>query len=192
MRFNTIQEIMEDLKKGRQVIVIDDEDRENEGDLIMAGTLTKPADINFMTKYARGLICVPMEGSRLDELDLHPMATKVLDPYRTGWAISCDAKHGITTGISAHDRALTINVLSNSKTKSSDLVKPGHIFPLRANEGGVLVRAGHTEACIDLLKLAGLYPVGVICEIMKDDGTMARTPDLIEFSKAHKLKICTI
>lgn len=192
MRFNTIKEVIEDLKKGRQVIVIDDEDRENEGDLIMAGALTKPPDINFMTKYGRGLICVPMEGSRLDGLDLHPMAAKAFDPYRTGWAISCDAKYGITTGISAHDRTHTINILSNPRTKPGELVKPGHIFPLRANEGGVLVRAGHTEACVDLLRLARLYPVGVICEIMKDDGTMARTPDLLEFSKEHGLKICTI
>ncbi|MBI5143732.1 MAG: bifunctional 3,4-dihydroxy-2-butanone-4-phosphate synthase/GTP cyclohydrolase II [Candidatus Omnitrophica bacterium] len=192
MKFNTIKEVMEDLKNGKMVIVIDDEGRENEGDLIMAGDLTKPADINFMAKYARGLVCVPMEGSRLDELDLHPMATKAPDPYRTGWAMSCDARHGITTGISAHDRARTINVLADPNTKSSDLVKPGHIFPLRANEGGVLVRAGHTEACIDLLKLAGLHPAGVICEIMKDDGTMARTNDLLEFSKEHGLKICTI
>src|SRR3990167_993624 len=139
MKFNTIKEVIEDLKKGRMVIVIDDESRENEGDLIMAGALTKPSDINFMAKHARGLICVPMEGSRLDELSLHPMAAKAPDPYWTGWAMSCDARHGITTGISAHDRARTINALANLDTKSSDLVKPGHIFPLRANEGGVLV-----------------------------------------------------
>lgn len=192
MRFNTIQEIIEDLKQGRQVIVIDDEDRENEGDLIMAGSLTKPSDINFMAKYGRGLICVPMEGPRLDELDLHPMAAKTPDAYGTGWAISCDAKSGVTTGISANDRARTINVLADPSTRAQDLVKPGHLFPLRANEGGVLVRAGHTEACIDLLKLARLYPAGVICEIMKDDGTMARTPDLLKFAKTHNLKICGI
>lgn len=192
MRFNTIKEVIKELKNGRQVIVIDDEGRENEGDLIMAGAFTRPADINFMARYARGLVCVPMEGVRLDELDLYPMAAKAPDPYRTGWAMSCDARYGIRTGISAHDRAATINVLADPKTRSGDLVKPGHIFPLRANEGGVLVRAGHTEACIDLLKLAGLYPAGVICEIMKDDGTMARTPDLLEFAKDHNLKICTI
>src|SRR3989338_7528908 len=192
MRFNTIKEIIEELKKGRQVIVIDDEDRENEGDLIMAGGLTKPSDIKFMAKYGRGLICVPMEGGRLDGLDLHPMATKAPDAYGTGWAISCDARNGITTGISAHDRARTINVLADPSAGARDLVKPGHLFPLRANEGGVLVRAGHTEACIDLLKLAGLHPAGVICEIMKDDGTMARTNDLLGFSKEHGLKICTI
>src|SRR3989338_658487 len=192
MKFHSIKEVLEDLKKGKQVIVIDDEDRENEGDLIMAGALTKPSDINFMTKFGRGLICVPMEGSRLDELNLHPMSGCAPDPYRTGWAISCDARHVITTGISAHDRAYTINALSDPKAHADDLVRPGHIFPLRASEGGVLVRAGHTEACIDLLKLAKLYPVGVICEIMKDDGTMARTPDLLEFSKFHDLKIYTI
>jgi len=192
MRFNTVKEIIEDLRLGRQVIVVDDEDRENEGDLIMAGGLAKPSDINFMAKYGRGLICVPMEGPKLDELDLRPMATNAPDPYRTGWAVSCDAKRGITTGISAHDRARTINILARPRTKSTDLVRPGHVFPLRANEGGVLVRAGHTEACVDLMKLANLYPVGVICEIMRDDGTMARLKDLSEFSKTHGLKILTI
>jgi 3,4-dihydroxy 2-butanone 4-phosphate synthase/GTP cyclohydrolase II len=184
--------VIEDIRTGRQVIVIDDEDRENEGDLIMAGALTKPSDINFMATYGRGLICVPMEGSRLDELDLHPMSPRTPDPYKTGWAISCDAKRGVTTGISAHDRALTINVLADPKSRPGDLIKPGHVFPLRANEGGVLVRAGHTEACVDLMRLAGLYPVGVICEIMKDDGTMARTADLMTFGREHKLKICAI
>lgn len=192
MRLNTITEVIDDLKRGRMVIVVDDADRENEGDLIMAGSLTKPSDINFMAKFGRGLICVPMEGQRLDELNLHPMSTRQPDLYKTGWAVSCDAKHGITTGISAHDRARTINILADPKSEAGDLVKPGHVFPLRANDGGVLVRSGHTEACIDLLKLSGLYPAGVICEIMKDDGSMARMPDLLEFSKAHNLKICTI
>jgi 3,4-dihydroxy 2-butanone 4-phosphate synthase / GTP cyclohydrolase II len=192
MKLNTIPEILEELKGGRMVIVIDDEDRENEGDLIMAACLTKASDINFMAKYGRGLICVPMEGSMLDELDLYPMSPRAIDPYRTGWAISCDAMKGITTGISAHDRARTINLLADTETKADDLVKPGHIFPLRAIEGGVLVRAGHTEACLDLLRLAGMYPAGVICEIMKDDGSMARKCDLLEFSREHGLKICTI
>ena len=192
MKFNTITEIIDDLKRGKMVIVMDDEDRENEGDLLMAGVFTKPADINFMAKHGRGLICVPMEGPRLDSLDLAPMSHRVPDPYKTGWAMSCDAAHGITTGISAHDRARTINLLASSRTKPEDLVRPGHIFPLRANEGGVLARSGHTEACVDLLHLARLVPVGVICEIMKDDGTMARTPDLLDFAKAHNLKICTI
>ena len=192
MKLNTIHEVLEDLKRGRQVIVIDDEDRENEGDLLMAGVHATAADINFMATHGRGLICVPMEGSRLDALDLHPMATSARDPYRTGWAISCDAKYGVTTGISAHDRARTINILSDKRCAPSDIVRPGHVFPLRANEGGVLVRAGHTEACVDLMKLAGLYPVGVICEIMKEDGHMARLDDLIKFSKKFKLKICSI
>ncbi len=192
MKLNTVPEIIDDIKRGLQVIVIDDEDRENEGDLVMAGALTKPTDINFMAKYGRGLICVPMEGGRLDLLGLHPMASKTPDHYKTGWAISCDARRGVTTGISAHDRARTINVLSDPKSSPGDLLRPGHMFPLRANEGGVLVRTGHTEACVDLMKLAGLAPVGVICEIMKDDGTMARTADLVEFAKVHKLKICTI
>ncbi|OGW77944.1 MAG: bifunctional 3,4-dihydroxy-2-butanone 4-phosphate synthase/GTP cyclohydrolase II [Omnitrophica bacterium RIFCSPHIGHO2_02_FULL_46_20] len=192
MKLNTIPEVLEDLKKGKQIIVIDDEDRENEGDLIMAGAIAKPSGINFMATHGRGLICVPMEGSRLDKLDLHPMAANIRDPYRTSWAISCDAKYGITTGISAHDRARTIRVLSDPAAKGADLVRPGHVFPLRANEGGVLVRAGHTEACVDLLKLANLYSVGVICEIMKDDGTMARLDDLIKFSKKFNLKICSI
>lgn len=192
MKLNTIPEVLRDLKRGRMIIVIDDEDRENEGDLIMAGQFTRPEDINFMAREGRGLICVPMEAARLDELDLHPMSTRVLDPYKTGWAISCDAKKGVTTGISASDRARTINILASPRGRASDLTKPGHIFPLRANEGGVLVRAGHTEACVDLMKLSGLCSVGVICEIMKDDGTMARTPDLIEFARKHSLSICTM
>lgn len=192
MKLNAIEEILKDAKRGRMVIVVDDEDRENEGDLIMAGEYTKACDINFMATHGRGLICVPMEGSRLDALDLHPMATNKRDPYRTGWAISCDASSGITTGISAHDRARTIKILSNPSANAEDLVRPGHVFPLRANEGGVLVRAGHTEACIDLMKLSGLHPVGVICEIMKEDGSMARLDDLIQFSKKFGLKICSI
>ena len=192
MKFNSIKDVVDDLKAGRLVVVVDDEDRENEGDLIMGAEFAKASDINFMAKYGRGLICVPMEGSKLDELGLYPMASNVRDPYRTGWALSCDARRGITTGISAHDRARTINILSAPATKADELVKPGHVFPLRANEGGVLVRAGHTEACVDLLKLGGLTPVGVICEIMKDDGTMARLDDLFKFSKEHDLKICTI
>ncbi|MFA6320860.1 MAG: bifunctional 3,4-dihydroxy-2-butanone-4-phosphate synthase/GTP cyclohydrolase II [Candidatus Omnitrophota bacterium] len=192
MKLNAISEILEDIKCGKMVVLMDDETRENEGDLIMAGAFTRPSDINFMTIHGRGLICVPMEGSRLDDLELHPMTAMGRDPYKTGWAISCDAKNGITTGISAHDRARTINILANSKSRAADLVKPGHMFPLRANEGGVLVRAGHTEACVDLLKLAGVPPVGVICEIMRDDGSMARLPDLMEFSRKHGLKISTI
>jgi len=192
MKFNTIPEILNDIKRGKMVIVIDDEDRENEGDLVMGGSFTRAEDINFMARFGRGLICVPMEGDRLDALELYPMAPRVKDPYKTGWAISCDAARGVTTGISAHDRAHTINLLASPRTRPDDLVRPGHIFPLRANEGGVLVRAGHTEACVDILKLARACPVGVICEIINDDGTMARMMDLVRFSKEHKLKICTI
>lgn len=191
-KFNTIDEIIEDLRAGKMVIIVDDEDRENEGDLLMAASFVKPEDINFMAKYGRGLICVPMEGKRLDELGLKPMSEKPEDKYSTAWAISVDAREGITTGISAHDRAHTIHTLINPNTKPEDLIKPGHVFPLRAREGGVLVRAGHTEACVDLMKLAGLYPAGVICEIMNEDGTMARVPELFEFARKHNLKIATI
>ncbi len=194
---NSISEILEDLKKGKMVIVVDDEDRENEGDLLMAARFVKPQDINFMAKHGRGLICVPMEEGRLRQLDLQPMLKEKIhfskeDPFATAWMISTDAALGITTGISAYDRARTIEVLINSKTKAEDLIRPGHVFPLRARQGGVLVRAGHTEAAIDLMRLAQLYPAGVICEIMNDDGTMARMPQLLEFSKRHNLKICSI
>lgn len=194
---SSIKDVIEDLKKGKMVIVVDSEDRENEGDLILAAEFATKDKINFMAKHGRGLICVPMEGERLDELHLYPLKPQDIDknqrdPYHTDWAMSVDAKYGITTGISAADRAVTIKTLINSKTKPSDLIRPGHVFPLRAKEGGVLVRAGHTEACIDLMKIAALYPAGVICEIMKDNGEMARLPDLIRFSKEHNLKICTI
>ncbi len=180
------------------VIVVDDEDRENEGDLVMAVSFAKPEDINFMAKFGRGLICVPMEEERLDALVLQPMLDdsqrifKKKDPFSTAWMISVDAASGITTGISAYDRAHTIRVLINPQAKPEDLVRPGHIFPLRAVKGGVLVRAGHTEAAVDLMKACGLYPAGVICEIMNDDGTMSRLPQLIEFSQKHNLKICSI
>ena len=195
--FNSIPEILEDLKAGKMVIVVDDEDRENEGDLIIAASAVRPEHINFMAKFGRGLICVPMEEERLKELDLEPMLKNTLthgkdDPFKTAWMISVDASRGITTGISAQDRSRTIEVLVSSCSKPEDLIRPGHIFPLRARKGGVLVRAGHTEASIDLMKLAGLYPMGVICEIMNDDGTMARLPQLIDFSLKHNLKICSI
>ncbi len=199
MHFNSIPEIIEDLKAGKMVIVIDDEGRENEGDLIMGASFAKPQDINFMAKEARGLICVPMEEERLSILNLHPMKDNLAtrhkaakDRFGTAWMISVDAAHGITTGISAFDRAQTIKVLIGPQSKLEDLVTPGHLFPLKAQKGGVLVRAGHTEASIDLMRLAALYPAGVICEIMNDDGTMARTPQLIEFAQKHNLKICTI
>ncbi len=193
--FNTIQEVLEELKAGRMVIVMDDEGRENEGDILMAAQFITPEAINFMAKYARGLICVPMEDARLNELDLHPMKEDLNSKHQkcnTAWTVTVDAAFGVTTGISSADRAKTIQVLIDPKSNPGDLVTPGHLFPLRARRGGVLVRAGHTEASVDLMKLAGLYPAGVICEIMNDDGTMARTNDLIAFSKKHGIKICTI
>lgn len=195
--FNSIAEIIEDLKAGKMVIVVDDEDRENEGDLIMAASFVKPEDINFMAKFGRGLICVPMEEDRLRLLELDPMLKNTLqanaeDPFKTAWMISVDAAKGVTTGISAYDRARTIEVLINNQSRPEDLARPGHIFPLRSRRGGVLVRAGHTEASLDLMRLAGLYPAGVICEIMNDDGSMARLPQLLEFANKHALKICTI
>lgn len=192
MKFNTIPETIEDIKKGKTVIVIDDESRENEGDLVMAASFVRAEDINFMAKHGRGLICVPLEGKRMDELNLHPMIHNARTPFGTAWAVSVDAAKGTTTGISAHDRALTIKTIIDPKTRPGELIRPGHIFPLRAKEGGVLVRAGHTEAAVDLARLARCYPASVICEIMNDDGTMARTPDLVKFANEHKLKICTI
>ncbi len=191
--FNTIPEILEDLKKGKLVIVVDDADRENEGDLVMAASFSKAENINFMAKFGRGLICVPMQEERLHHLDLQSMPTsKAKDPFSTAWMVSVDAASGVTTGISAYDRARTIEVLINPQSGPEDLARPGHMFPLKARNGGVLVRAGHTEASVDLMKLANLYPAGVICEIMNEDGTMARLPQLLEFAQKHKLKICSI
>jgi 3,4-dihydroxy 2-butanone 4-phosphate synthase/GTP cyclohydrolase II len=194
---NTIEEILEDLKQAKMVIVVDDEDRENEGDLVFPACRVSAKEINFMAKYGRGLICVAMEEERLKELEIHPMISAESlrykkDPFSTAWMISVDAASGITTGISAYDRARTIRVLVDPNARPSDLVRPGHIFPLKAQKGGVLVRAGHTEAAVDLMKLAGFYPAGVICEIMNDDGSMARLPQLKEFAQKHNLKICSI
>ena len=179
------------------VIVVDDEDRENEGDLVIAASFVKPEAVNFMARYGRGLICVPMEAERLRQLDLEPMlpendVTHKKDPFATAWTISADAASGVTTGISAFDRAHTIEALINPQVKPEDLVRPGHVFPLRAVPGGVLVRAGHTEAAVDLMRLAGVYPAGVICEIMNDDGSMSRLPQLADFARQHNLKICSI
>lgn len=197
--FHKVEEILEELKKGKFIIVVDDESRENEGDLVLAASFAEPEKINFMIKEARGLVCVSMEKERLDTLGLHPMVPSsyylehnVKDPYGTAWAMSVDARTGTTTGISTYDRAMTIKVLIDPQTKPPDLIKPGHLFPLQAKEGGVMVRAGHTEASIDLMKLAGLYPAAVICEIINDDGTMSRLPQLKEFAKKHELKICSI
>ena len=192
MKLNTIPEVIEAIRNGKMVVVIDDESRENEGDLVMAASSARAEDINFMAKNGRGLICVPLEGKRMDDIKLHPMLDNAKTPFDTAWAVSVDAAKDVTTGISAQDRARTIEILINSESKPEDLVRPGHIFPLRAKDGGVLVRAGHTEASVDLARLAGLYPAGVICEIMNDDGTMARTPELLQFAKKYKLKICSI
>ncbi len=188
----TIPEAVADIRKGKFVIVIDDEDRENEGDLVLAAEKITPDKVNFMAKYGRGLICVPLEGERLDELELPDMVCDNTSMHQTAFSVSVDAKHGATTGISAADRAKTIIDLVSKKTKPADLVRPGHIFPLRANIGGVLKRAGQTEASVDLSKMAGLYPAGVICEIMKEDGTMARLPDLIPYARKHGLKIISV
>ncbi len=194
--FNTIPEILQDLRDGKMVIVMDDEGRENEGDILVAAQFVTPEIINFMARNARGLICVPMEETRLEVLGLHPMKDPShQQPHQlsnTGWAISVDAAQGGTTGISAFDRAHTVKVLIDPKSVPADLETPGHLFPLRARRGGVLVRAGHTEASVDLMRLAELYPAGVICEIMNDDGTMARTSELVEFGRKHNLKICSI
>ena len=193
-KFNTVEEALEDIRQGKMVIVVDDPDRENEGDLVMAAEKVTPEAINFMAKYGRGLICLALTPERCDELELHPMTPMNTDPKGTYFCVSIDAhpKYGTTTGISAYDRAITIKLAVSPEAKPSDFVRPGHVFPLRARPGGVLERAGHTEAAVDLARLAGLYPAGVICEIMKDDGTMARVPDLMEFAKKHNLKIITI
>lgn len=192
MEFSKIEEAIEDIKQGRMIIVVDDEERENEGDLVCAAEYVTPEHINFMAKYGRGLICLPIIGSRLDELKIYPMVQEPTDILKTAFTVSIDAKHGITTGISAYDRAHTIKTVLDPNTKPEDLNRPGHIFPLRAVEGGVLRRAGHTEAAVDLARLAGCYPAGVICEIMDEDGQMARLPSLIKFAKLHNLKIITI
>lgn len=189
--FNTIEEAIQELKKGNMVIVVDDEDRENEGDLLMAAEMVKPEHINFMAKYGRGLICVPMLKERLDELNIKSMVTNNTDPKETAFTVSVDSARS-TTGISAHERAQTIQHMLEKDAKPSDFNRPGHIFPLVAKGGGVLVRTGHTEASVDLARLAGFYPAGVICEIMNEDGTMARVPDLMDYAKKFDLKLITI
>ncbi|AEF93936.1 3,4-dihydroxy-2-butanone 4-phosphate synthase [Desulfotomaculum nigrificans CO-1-SRB] len=190
-KFNTIEEAIEDIREGKMVVVVDDEDRENEGDLVMAAEKVTTEAINFMATYGRGLICLPIYGERLDELELPAMVTNNTDPNGTAFTVSVDAKE-CTTGISAVERALTVKKIIDPATKPEDLRRPGHIFPLRYKEGGVLVRSGHTEASVDLARLAGLKPAAVICEIMKDDGTMARVPELMEYCQTHNLKIVTI
>lgn len=188
---SSIEEIIEDARNGKMFILVDDENRENEGDLIIPAQFATPDAINFMAKEGRGLICLAMEGKIADRLGLHLVGNRD-NGFSTAFTISIEAKKGVTTGISAADRAKTVQVAIDPETGAQDLSSPGHVFPLRAKDGGVLVRAGHTEAAVDIAKLAGLRPAGVICEIMKDDGTMARLPDLISFSQLHNLKIGTI
>jgi len=190
--FNTIEAVVADLRQGRMVIVVDDADRENEGDLIMAAEHVTPAAINFMARFGRGLICVPTTEERLKQLGIERMVTQNRETFKTDFQVSVDAAREITTGISAADRAATIKVMAAPTAIPDDLVQPGHVFPLRARSGGVLQRAGHTEAAVDLVKLAGCRPIGVICEVLKDDGSMARLPDLVKFARKHRLKLCTI
>lgn len=189
---NSIEEAIEDIKKGKIVIVVDDADRENEGDMIMSAEKTTPEAINFISKYARGLICVPLIGRRLEELNLHPMVGVNTAKMGTRFTISVDAIRNTTTGISAHDRAETIRALIDNKTMPEELARPGHIFPIQALDGGVLSRAGHTEAAVDLARIAGLYPAGVLCEIMDEDGHMARLSRLKEMAQKYNLKIISI
>lgn len=190
--FATIDEAVEDIKNGKMVIVVDDEDRENEGDLVMAAELTKPEDVNFIVREGRGMLCTPISEERAQKLNLDFMVEKNTAAHETPFTITVDYKHGTTTGISAKDRASTIRALADDNTKPEDLLRPGHISPLIAKKEGVLRRAGHTEAVIDLMKIAGLKSVGVLCEIMDEDGTMMRIPRLSKFAKKHDLKIITI
>ena len=191
-QFDPIEAVLADIHKGKTVIVVDDADRENEGDLIFAAEKATPQNLSFMVRYTSGVVCVPMTGEDLDRLNLPLMTQQNLERMRTAYTISVDAARGVTTGISAADRARTIQLLAGPKTQPDDLVRPGHVFPLRYREGGVLRRAGHTEAAIDLARLAGLRPAGVLAEVVNDDGTMARLPALLKFAKKHRLKICTI
>jgi 3,4-dihydroxy 2-butanone 4-phosphate synthase/GTP cyclohydrolase II len=189
---NTIPEAIEDIKAGKMVVIVDDESRENEGDLAIAAETVTPEAINFMTKEGRGLICMPIIGERLDELRIPLMVNENTARHSTAFTVSIEAKHGVTTGISAQDRAATIKAVLDPITQPEDLARPGHIFPIRAREGGVLVRAGHTEAIVDLARLSGFYPAGVICEIMNDDGSMARLPQLKQIAARHGLKIISV
>src|SRR5882762_1024229 len=190
--FTDVPTAIEEIRAGRMIVVVDDEDRENEGDLTLAAEKVTPEAINFMAKYGRGLVCLAMTEERLDHLRIGPMTTENTSQYGTAFCEAIDARVGVTTGISAYDRARTIQVAIDPATQPADLARPGHVFPLKARKGGVLVRAGQTEAAVDLSRLAGLIPAGIICEIMKDDGTMARVADLIEFCRQHELKILTV
>jgi len=191
-QFTDVPTAIEEIRAGRMIVVVDDEDRENEGDLTLAAEKVTPEAINFMAKYGRGLVCLAMTEERLEHLRIGPMTAENTSQYGTAFCEAIDARVGVTTGISAYDRAYTIKVAIDPTTRPADLARPGHVFPLRARKGGVLVRAGQTEGSVDLARLAGLIPAGVICEIMKDDGTMARIPDLLEFCKTHELKMLTV
>jgi 3,4-dihydroxy 2-butanone 4-phosphate synthase/GTP cyclohydrolase II len=190
--FDPIEDAIEEIKAGRMVIVVDDADRENEGDLILAATTCTPESIAFMVRHTSGVICLPVVGERLDDLRIPLMVSDVTDPQRTAFTVSVDARLGTSTGISAADRARTIRAIVDPDTKPEDLVRPGHLFPLRYRPGGVLKRAGHTEAAVDLAVLAGLYPAGVLCEIVNEDGTMSRLPTLVAFARQHGLKLISI
>ena len=190
--FATIEEAVEDIRAGRMLVVVDDEDRENEGDLLMAADKATPESVNFMARHGRGIICMPMLGERLDELQVSMMVSDNTAPLGTAFTVSVDARRGVTTGTSAYDRAVTIRTLVDPRTRPEDLTRPGHIFPLRAMPGGVLRRAGHTEAAVDLARLAGCAPAGVICEVLDDDGGMARLPELMQLARTHGLKVITI
>ena len=190
--FTDVETAIEEIRAGRMIVVVDDEDRENEGDLTLAAEKVTPEAINFMAKFGRGLVCLAMTEERLDHLRIGNMTSENTSQYGTAFCEAIDAREGVTTGISAYDRAHTIKVAIDSATRPADLARPGHVFPLRARKGGVLVRAGQTEASVDLARLAGMVPAGIICEIMRDDGTMARVPDLIEFCKTHDMKMLTV
>src|SRR5258705_13581674 len=190
--FTDVATAIEEIRSGRMIVVVDDEDRENEGDLTLAAEKVTPEAINFMAKYGRGLVCLAMTEERLDHLRIGPMTAENTSNYGTAFCEAIDAREGVTTGISAFDRARTIKVAVDPATRPSNLARPGHMFPLRARKGGVLVPAGQTEASVDLARLAGMVPAGIICEIMKDDGTMPRLPDLIEFCRIHEMKLLTV
>lgn len=192
MRFNTIQEAVEDLKQGKMIIVVDDANRENEGDITIAAEKITPEAINFMLTHARGIICLAINAERAEELNLYPMVSHNTSNFQTPFTVSIDARNGITTGVSSKDRATTVLTAIDDKATADDLVRPGHVFPLKAQRGGVLVRTGHTEGAVDLTRIAGLKPAAVICEIMTEDGNMAKLPDLKKFAEKHQLKICTI
>ena len=190
--FTDVPTAIAEFRAGRMIVIVDDEDRENEGDLTLAAEKVTPEAINFMAKYGRGLVCLTMTEERLDHLRIGPMTSENTSNYGTAFCEAIDARQGVTTGISAYDRAHTIKVAIDPATRPADLARPGHVFPLRARKGGVLVRAGQTEASVDLARMAGMVPAGIICEIMRDDGTMARVPDLIEFCRTHEMKMLTV